>query len=200
MKITDVEPIVLESPRMYAAPTDCCEASGVKYCLLLKVTTDEGIVGWADVETAPHVGARSGVRPEYGLGNDGGAARLAIGEDPFDVERIWSKVYRGTIYYGRRGVAVQVLSGLDIACHDIIGKAIGRPIHKLLGGAYRERVVAYASTLFRPTPDDMKRACEFYLHRGFRAIKFGWADFGHDRKRNVARVAAAPRLSGPMWH
>ncbi len=142
-------------------------------------------------------GRRSGVRPEYGLGNDGGAGALAIGEDPFDVERIWSKVYRGTIYYGRRGVAVQVLSGLDIACHDIIGKAIGRPIHKLLGGAYRERVVAYASTLFRPTPDDMKRACEFYLHRGFRAIKFGWADFGHDRKRDVARVAAVREVVGP---
>jgi L-alanine-DL-glutamate epimerase-like enolase superfamily enzyme len=92
---------------------------------------------------------------------------------------------------------MQVLSGFDIACHDIIGKAIRRPLHKLLGGARRDRVRAYASTLFRPTGDDMKRACEFYLERGFTAIKFGWGVFGHDRKRDIALVRAARETIGP---
>ncbi len=197
MKITDVEAIVLEAPAMYAAPEDCREASGVKYCLLLKVSTDEGIVGWSDVETAPHVGAAVVSSPCTGSEMMEGVRHLALGEDPFDVERLWNKIYRGTIYYGRRGVAMQVLSGLDIACHDIMGKAIGRPLSKMLGGAYRQRVCAYASTLFRPTPDDMKRACEFYLGRGFRAIKFGWGCFGRDRKRDVALVAAAREAIGP---
>jgi L-alanine-DL-glutamate epimerase-like enolase superfamily enzyme len=120
-----------------------------------------------------------------------------LGEDPFDIERLWDKVYRGSIYYGRRGVAIQVLSGFDIACHDIMGKAIGRPVHKLLGGAYRNRVRAYASTLFRPTQDAIKRACDFYLRRGFTAIKFGWGVFGQDRKRDVQLVAAAREALGP---
>jgi len=126
-----------------------------------------------------------------------GLRSLVVGEDPFDVERLWDKVYRGTIYYGRRGAAIQVLSGFDIACHDIIGKAIGRPLYKVLGGAYRDRVRAYASTLFRPTPDDMKRACEAYLQRGFTAIKFGWGVFGQDRHRDAALVAAARQAVGP---
>ncbi len=196
MKITDVEPIILESPYAYSVPDGSEEAHGVRHCLLIKVTTDEGIVGWSDVETAPHVGAAAVDAPDSGSGMFEGLRSLVIGEDPFEVERLWDKVYRGSIYYGRRGVAIQVLSGFDIACHDIIGKAIGRPLHKVLGGAYRDRIRAYASTLFRPTPDDMKKACAFYLERGFTAIKFGWGVFGTDRKRDVALVAAAREAIG----
>ena len=88
-------------------------------------------------------------------------------------------------------MAIQVMSGFDIACHDIMGKAVGRPVYKLLGGAYRQKVRAYASTLFRPTPDDMKRACAYYLEKGFTAIKFGWGVFGQDRKTDIALVKAA---------
>ncbi len=197
MKITDVQPIVLESPLENRAPEGSEEAAGVKHLLLLKVVTDEGIVGWADVETAPHLGAAAVHAPASGVEAFDGLRTLVVGEDPFEVERLWDKVYRGSIYYGRRGVAIQVLSGLDIACHDIIGKAIGRPIHAILGGARRDRVQAYASTLFRPTPDDMKRACEFYLGCGFRAIKFGWGVFGQDRRRDVSLVRAAREAVGP---
>lgn len=197
MKITDVEPIILQSPSQYAAPEGSEEAAGVTYCLLLKVTTDEGITGWSDVETAPHVGAAAVLAPETGSGVFEGLRSLVVGEDPFDVERLWDKVYRGSIYYGRRGVAIQVLSGFDIACHDIMGKAIRRPVYKLLGGAHRDRVRAYASTLFRPTPDDIKRACAGYLEQGFTAIKFGWGVFGRDAKRDVSLVRAAREAIGP---
>lgn len=197
MRITNVEGFVLESPLANQPPADSEEAHGVKHCLLLKVSTDEGITGWSDVETAPHVGVAAVAAPESGTGMFEGLKHLVLGEDPFEVERLWDKVYRGTIYYGRRGVAMQVLSGFDIACHDIMGKAIGRPLHTLLGGARRDRVRAYASTLFRPTPDAMKRACDFYLRRGFTAIKFGWGVFGQDRGQDVALVAAARQALGP---
>ncbi len=197
MRIADVEAMVLESPYENRPPEGDEEAAGVKHLLLLKVTTDEGIVGWADVETAPHVGAAAVNAPASGVEAFDGLKALVVGEDPFDIERLWDKVYRGSIYYGRRGVALQVLSGFDIACHDIIGKAIGRPVHKILGGAYRDRVRAYASTLFRPNPDDMKRACERYLSLGFTAIKFGWGVFGQDRKRDIALVEAAREAAGP---
>src|SRR5258708_2914815 len=132
MKITDVEPIILESPPGYPVPEGSEEATGVKHCLLLKVTTDEGITGWSDVETSPHVGAAAVNAPASGVEMFDGLRSLVIGMDPFDVERLWDKVYRGSIYYGRRGVAIQVLSGFDIDCHGIMGKAIGPPIHKLL--------------------------------------------------------------------
>jgi len=196
MKITDVQALILESPYDNRPPAGSEEAHGVKQCLLLKVSTDEGITGWSDVETAPHVGVAAVNAPASGAGVFEGLKSLVIGEDPFEVERLWDKIYRGTIYYGRRGVAMQVLSGFDIACHDIVGKAIGRPLHTLLGGARRDRVRAYASTLFRATPDDMKRACDFYLERGFTAIKFGWGLFRHDRKRDIALVSAAREAIG----
>ncbi|HTE22932.1 mandelate racemase/muconate lactonizing enzyme family protein [Flavitalea sp.] len=197
MKITNVEAFILESPFEIRPPEGSDEARGVKHCLLIKVSTDEGIIGWADVETAPHVGAAAVNAPESGMGVFEGLKSLVIGEDPFDVERLWDKIYRGSIYYGRRGVAIQVLSGFDIACHDIMGKAIGMPVHKLLGGGRRNRVRAYASTLFRPTPEAMRDACAFYVQRGFTAVKFGWGVFGQDKKKDIKLVEAARDALGP---
>ena len=196
MKITDVEGIILQSPQQYTNPAGSEEATGVAYCFLIKVSTDEGITGWSDVETAPHVAASLIDSPATGSGMIEGIKSLVIGEDPFETERLWDKIYRGTIYYGRRGVAMQVLSGFDIACYDIIGKATDRPLYKILGGAYRDEVRAYASTLFRPKPDDIKRACEYYMERGFTAIKFGWGIFGQDRKTDIALVKAAREAVG----
>ena len=196
MKIKDIEGFVLQSKKDYTNPQGSEEASGVAYCFLLKVTTDEGIVGWSDVETAPHVAASIINAPSTGSGFLEGLRELVIGEDPFETERLWDKIYRGTVYYGRRGVAIQVLSGFDIACYDIIGKAFNVPVYKLLGAGYRDKVRAYASTLFRPTPYDMKKACEYYLSKGFTAIKFGWGVFGENRKNDIALVKAARETIG----
>ncbi len=197
MKITDVEAFILESPFEIQPPAGSDEARGVKHCLLLKVSTDEGIVGWSDVETSPHVGKAVVDAPRSGSGVFEGLRSLVVGEDPFEVERLWDKIYRGTIYFGRRGVAMQVLSGFDIACHDIIGKAIGVPVSKIIGGARRNRVRAYASTLFRETPEAMRDACRVYTERGFTAIKFGWGVFGKDKKKDIELVAAAREAIGP---
>ncbi len=197
MRINNIEAFILESPFENTAPEGSEEARGVKHCLLLKVTTDEGITGWSDIETSSYVGVAAVNAPDSGSGLFEGLRTLAIGEDPFDVERLWDKIYRGSIYYGRRGVAMQLLSGFDIACHDIIGKAINRPVHQVLGGARRDRIRAYASTLFRPTPEAMQEACAFYLQRGFTAVKFGWGVFGQDKKRDIELVAAAREALGP---
>ncbi len=197
MKITNVEAFILQSPFEIRPPEGSDEARGVKHCLLIKVSTDEGITGWSDVETAPHVGLAAVNAPDSGMGVFEGLRSLAIGEDPFDVERLWDKVYRGSIYYGRRGVAIQVLSGFDIACHDIIGKAVGLPLHKILGGGRRNRIRAYASTLFRPTPEAIRDACGFYKQRGFTAVKFGWGVFGQDKKNDIKLVEAARDALGP---
>ncbi len=197
MKITNVEAFILQSPFEIRPPEGSDEARGVKHCLLIKVSTDEGITGWSDVETAPHVGLAAVNAPDSGMGVFEGLRSLAIGEDPFDVEKLWDKIYRGSIYYGRRGVAIQVLSGFDIACHDIIGKAVGVPVHKILGGGRRDKVRAYASTLFRPTPEAIRDACHFYKQRGFTAVKFGWGVFGQDKRNDIKLVEAARTALGP---
>src|SRR5581483_752391 len=93
--------MVLEAPGSYGAPKGSEEAYGIKYLAVVKVTTDAGITGYADIETQPHV------------------ARV-IGEAPFEVERLWQKMYMASVYYGRRGAAIQVISGIDICA---VGRA-----------------------------------------------------------------------------
>ena len=197
MKITNVETFVLDTGKDYPDPTVATEAHGVRFISLLKITTDEGITGWSDIETQPHVAKAIVDAPSGGQIGFEGLRNALVGEDPLERERLWQKMYRFMAYYGRSGAGMHLISGADIALWDIAGKAFGQPVCKLLGAKYREHVKAYASTLFRPTPDDMKRACEGYLRRGFTAIKFGWGVFGQDRKRDLALVKAAREAIGP---
>ena len=194
MKITRTEAIILESPRDYGVHGG--EAAGMRFRSLLRIQTDAGIDGWAEIETQPHVLKAVIDAPGDESGMFEGLGRLLEGEDPFEIEKLWHKLYVGTIYYGRRGVALQAISGIDIACHDIMGKALGKPIHALLGAAKRDRVTAYASTLFRETPAEMTKAAQKYNDLGFKAVKFGWGGFGKDPARDVALVGAARRTLG----
>jgi L-alanine-DL-glutamate epimerase-like enolase superfamily enzyme len=197
MKIIDVQAIVLDTGKDYAAPAGAEESPGVRYVCLIRIETDEGIVGWSDVETQPHV-AHAIVNAPGGGGAGFESLRAAlIGESPLERERLWQKMYRCFAYFGRGGAGMQVISGADIALWDIAGKAFNRPIYELLGAKFRNQVKAYASTLFRPTPDDMKRAVAGYLARGFRAIKFGWGAFGYDLALDVTLVKAARAEAGP---
>src|SRR6059036_3817913 len=77
MKITNVEAFILESPYENRPPEGSDEAHGVKHCLLLKVSTDEGLVGWSDVETAPHVAAAVVNAPASGAACSRACARLS---------------------------------------------------------------------------------------------------------------------------
>jgi L-alanine-DL-glutamate epimerase-like enolase superfamily enzyme len=197
MKITDVEAIVLDTGKNYPDPSVASEAHGVRFVSLLKISTDEGIIGWADIETQPHVGKAIVEAPSGGsIGFEGLRAAL-IGENPLERERLWQKMYRYMAYYGRAGAGMQMLSGADIALWDISGKATGQSVSALLGARYRDKVKGYASTLFRPTPDAMKAATADYIERGFKAIKFGWGAFGYDAKLDVALVNAAREEAGP---
>ena len=189
MKIRKVEAIILESPLDYGVHRG--EASGPRFRSLLRVSTDAGIDGWAEIETQPHVLQAVINAPGDGSGMFEGLGRLLVGADPFEIERLWHRLYTGTIYYGRRGVVLQAISGVDLACYDIMGKALGKPVHALLGGARRDRVTAYASTLFRESSGEMTEAARKYAGLGFKAVKFGWGPFGRDPDRDIALVSAA---------
>ena len=197
MKIANVEALVLDTGRNYSHPSEAAEAHGVRFVSLVKVTTDEGITGWSDIETQPHVGRQIVEAPSGGVVGFESLRAALVGEDPLERERLWQKMVRFLAYYGRQGAGMQMISGVDIALWDIAGKGCGQPICKLLGACYRDRVKAYASTLFRPTPDDMRRAVEGYLRQGFRAIKFGWGVFGQDLRLDAALVQAARQAAGP---
>ena len=195
MKITEVELLVLRSEGLYNNSAGAEEPLGPSYMGIVRVSTDAGITGYSDMETCASVAKACVDAPrwseEEGMECFDGLATLLAGENPLEVERLWYRMYRGSIYYGRRGVAIQAISAIDIALWDICGKFYGQPIHILLGGKWREKVRAYASTLFRPTPEAMREAAKVYLDQGFTAVKFGWGVFGKDRRLDVRLVEAA---------
>ncbi|MBI3457722.1 MAG: mandelate racemase/muconate lactonizing enzyme family protein [Candidatus Rokubacteria bacterium] len=190
MKIRDVEVVVLAAPGDYGL-TAGGESHGPKYTCVFIVHTDEGLTGIAQVETQPHVAAAIVGAPGEASGMFSGLRALAIGQDPLQVEPLWDRLFVGSFYFGRRGAALQAISGIDIACWDILGKATGLPVAVLLGGRRREAVRAYASTLFRTSPAAVREAARAYVEGGFTAVKFGWGVFGEDRRRDVALVEAA---------
>ena len=106
-----------------------------------------------------------------------GLRELVRGEDPFETEKIWYKMYCRNIYSGRRGIGVHAMSGIDLALWDIKGKALGLPVWKLLGGGFPKKIHAYASLLVGSIPNETRERGKRFLDRGFTAVKFGWGPF-----------------------
>lgn len=92
MKITDVEAIVLDTGKDYPDPALATEVHGVRFVLLIKISTDEGIVGWSDVETQPHVAHAIVNAPSGGQIGFESIRSALIGEDPLERERLWQKM------------------------------------------------------------------------------------------------------------
>jgi L-alanine-DL-glutamate epimerase-like enolase superfamily enzyme len=199
MRITNVEPILLRGKETYRATEGSAEAvDNGDWQLLVKVTTDEGLVGWSDVETLASTAIACINGPGMGMLGFRSLKELLVGENPLgDPQEIWNKLYVGTCYYGRRGVALHCISAIDNCLWSIRAQAAGVSLGELLGGRRCDRVTAYASTLFRETPEAMFAAARGYVERGFRAVKFGWGVFGEDPIRDVGLVAAAREALGP---
>ena len=94
----------------------------------------------------------------------------------------------------------QQFSAIDNALWSIRSQATGLSLSRLLGARRHDKVMAYASTLFRETPEGMKAAAQGYIDKGFHAVKFGWGVFGEDPGRDRELVAAARETLGPKRH
>lgn len=133
----------------------------------------------------------------YGSGGTGGGliverhlAKLLIGEDPFDVERLWDIMWRATMHYGRMGVVINAISGVDLALWDLIGKALGEPVYRLLGGATKERIPAYC------TGNDIEQHVSFGYRRLKLAMPHGPADGRAGMKKNLEVIQRARKALG----
>ena len=156
---------------------------------IVEIETVDGIVGWGECY-GPSAVAKAYLETQF-------APRI-IGRDAFDVEVIWEDLYNRIKDYGGRGMATSALSGIDIALWDIIGKSCGKPIHKLIGGAYRTEVTAYATGLYfidmdRLIEEAVEEANEF-VGNGFVAIKMK-IGLGSP-KLDIERVAAVRKAIG----
>jgi L-rhamnonate dehydratase len=189
MKITDVEAIVLRLPRVSE------DIDGTQDDLLIKVETDEGLCGWGEVDSSPEV-AKAVIAAPTSHGICHGLRSLLVGRDPLDIEQLWELMYQRTLYYGRQGVVIHALSGVDMALWDLLGKAMEKPIHKLLGATYRQAARAYASALMPETASETEHLARHYVNQGFTAVKFGWGPLGQDEERDVELIAAARSGAG----
>lgn len=166
MKITKVECI----PMLYKIKEPIY--SGVGKCeqralLMVRVYTDNGIVGVGEAATygGPMVVTATVIEKEIGP--------LVLGEDPLNVERIWHKCYYAAFQHARSGIFICGLSGIDMAVWDIVGKFLGQPLYKLLGG-FRNSIPLYASGGFYKagkTVADLVREVKGYAELGFQAVK-----------------------------
>lgn len=160
-------------------PDDCVHT-------LIAVLTDDGPIGWGSVFTSEELvnASLSVLKP------------LCIGENAIEPQRVSEKLHQNTFWLGRGGSITHTISGIDIALWDLLGKATGQPVGRLLGGRYRERVRPYASLLMRE-PERMADELLPVKAQGFRAFKIGWGPFGRrDTKTDEAIVRAAREAIG----
>ena len=147
----------------------------------VEITTDKGVKG-------------------YGSGGPGGGpvvmehfTKLLHGEDPFNVERIWDILWRSSMSYGRAGIAINAISGVDLALWDLIGNALGMPVYKLLGGETKTRIPAYC------TGNDIEQHLKFGFKRLKLAIPHGPADGREGMRKNTRTGEAHARTARPRW-
>ena len=155
--------------------------------LLVRVTTDEGVIGYG--ECSPMNNPLVAAHIEHAL------ARLVTGRDPFDIEALVERMFVSTYKVAGQSMAIAI-SGVEMALWDIVGKACGQPIYKLLGGAYRTQIPMYASSMRRDISpvEEAKRLAGLVERHGFKAVKVRvGSTFGFDEDAAPGRSVALIR-------
>ncbi|GAB3559980.1 galactonate dehydratase [Actinopolyspora lacussalsi] len=183
MRITKLEPLVLGTPW--------------RDLTYLRVHTDDGIVGVGETRMLGHTEALLGYFNEA-------ARNHVIGADPFNTEALVWRMKRGD--YGRAGeVVMSGIACVEMACWDIVGKALGQPVWRLLGGNVRDGIKAYANGWYtvERTAEQFHEAARAVVERGYRALKFDpfgpgrWELEPAESRRSVELVSAVRDAVGP---
>jgi galactonate dehydratase len=186
MKIADLETFLVNT-------------KGLIKWVFVKLTTDEGIVGYGEAGSAFRERAQAAAIQEL--------KPLVVGQDPFAIRALWSRLYKSLLdTRGPDSLHVSALGAVEVAMWDIAGKALGAPIHALLGGKCRDAVPAYLHAQVwggdrEPGPEAYVELARQRVREGFRAIKFDpfWftepcdANIGRGELRRVVRIVEAVR-------
>lgn len=183
MRIAEVTPLVM--------------GTAWRNLTFVKVRTDEGLTGVGEVRMVNHTQALIGYL-EHAIPTH------VLGADPFDIEALVQQMWRSD-YERVGGTVMSGISAIEIACWDIVGQALGQPIFKLLGGAVRDHIKAYANGWYtvERTPEEFHAAARKVVARGYRALKldpFGSGSYEltpDERRRAVALVEAVRDAIGP---
>jgi L-alanine-DL-glutamate epimerase-like enolase superfamily enzyme len=206
MKITEVRTRVVQwegktaplPPHFCTNPMDLVmfrEASMGNFAfhgwVLVEIFTDAGLVGLGDAALSPLVTKTcidTYLRP------------LLLGADPWDTEYLWQQMYRRTMAFGRKGVAMAAISAVDIALWDLLGKSAQQPVYRLLGGRTKKRIPVYASRLYSMPLDQLRVEAQRYKDQGYKAMKlrFGWGpvDGAEGMQRNLELIRTVRQVVG----
>ena len=159
--------------------------------LLVEIFTDTGLVGLGNAALAPLVTKQ--LLDIY-------LKPILIGADPWDVEFLWQQMYRRTLAFGRKGVALAAISAVDIALWDILGKDAKQPVFRLLGGRTKDKIPVYASRLYAMPLDEFAREAQKYKDEGYTMMKlrFGWGpmDGPAGMQKNIELVRTVREVIG----
>ncbi len=161
--------------------------------LLVQITTDTGLTG---------IGSVGGAHGHALYTIEHHLKHILMDRGPFDVHDLWERMYRETTNFGRKGIVLEAISGLDMALWDIMGKATNQSVYNLLGGKTRSRIRAYASRLFASEDlDALAAEAQSYLDQGFTAMKqrfaYGPRDGQTGMRRNLELVRTVREVVGP---
>ena len=156
----------------------------------VRVLTDEGLEGLGEVRMLNHTDALLGYFAEA-------VPNHILGSDPFNIEDLVERMFRND--FARTGeIAMSAIATIEIACWDIMGKALGLPVYRLLGGAVRDRIKAYANGWYtvERTSEEFHAAAKRTLEKGYRALKFdpfgsGFYELDRAEKRRVIELVEA---------
>ncbi|MFV0416717.1 MAG: mandelate racemase/muconate lactonizing enzyme family protein [Chthoniobacterales bacterium] len=166
------------------------KTAGTQDTLLLRIRTECGLEGIGEADASPEV-IKAIIDAPYSHNIACGLRELLIGENPLEHDAIREKLYRRTMYFGRRAVGIAAMAGVDIALWDLKGKFFQQPIHRLLGGKRHDSLPAYASILFGRDGTETKAIAERWRAAGYRAIKFGWEPMGQSERLDLELVRGA---------
>lgn len=190
MTVTSLEAI----PLSYPEPND---NGATRHIVLVRLRTDDGIVGWGESITQWPEASRATVEIVKGL------AEIVIGRSEMDVEAIWRSLHEHTWWYGwRGGIAEDAISAIDIALWDAKGRALGVPVLDLLGGPVHERLPAIASAhAFKSDLDALSDDMGAWIGEGYQGVKVGFgkkgdARLGYDHARDVEFVRRSRAAMG----
>jgi L-rhamnonate dehydratase len=207
MKITEIRTRVVEwrgrtvppQPHFCTNAMDLVSRSGDAMAgfrfygwLIVEIFTDAGHTGIGNAALAPRLTKQA---------IDVYLKPLLAGANPWDVEYLWQHMYRRTLAFGRKGVGMVAISAVDIALWDILGKAAGQPVFRLLGGRTKPKIPVYASRLYSQPLDALAEEATKYKREGYTAMKlrFGWGptDGAAGMQRNVDLVRTVRDAVGP---
>jgi L-alanine-DL-glutamate epimerase-like enolase superfamily enzyme len=158
--------------------------------VLVRIRTDTDLEGIGEADSQPEV-VKAIIDAPFSHNVACGLREILIGENPLETHRLWQKMLRRTMYFGRSSVTITAMAAIDMALWDLKGKHFGEPIHRLLGGKQHSKILAYASILFGKDGNETRAIARRWRDHGYRAIKFGWEPMGQSEALDLELVRGA---------